>query len=256
VLVAYLFAVAFAFVFKQIADAPLDALGNTASARSNPIATGELPLPAGRISALLLAVTSLVLFALLSWKAFLAGFLLIILGVLYSWDGVRLKGVSLLDLAEHAWLLATPLFLTSYFAQNATVSHDSSFLLLSVLFISLFGQLSHENHNIPKLELSHPRQAVLLRERHLVHLLIIFCLAAGIATGGLALLALQVIPLRVTILWALLSLILLLPSFLRAGHSPANGHSHPPLHKELEKAAAYALLASTLAEIFIQNMRW
>jgi 4-hydroxybenzoate polyprenyltransferase len=183
---ANLLAVGFAFVFNQVTDAPLDVLsqsGQSTQPSRNPIATGELPLPLGRLIALLLAVVTLGLFALLGWRPLLFGLLTLLLGVLYSWDGLRLKGIALLDLSEHAWLLATPLFLSSYFSQSSTISHNTSFLLLAVFFMSIFGQLSHENQNIPQLGLSHPRQSVLLRERRLVHLQIIFCLAAALTTG-------------------------------------------------------------------------
>jgi len=133
---------------------------------------GELPLPIGRLSALLLAIVSIILFVLLGWKALLFGLLTLFLGVLYSWDGLRLKSISLLDLSEHAWLLSVPVFLASYFTQASSITPDASFLLLAILSFSFFGQLSHENRNFPKLGLSRPRYAILLRERRLVHLLI------------------------------------------------------------------------------------
>jgi len=208
VFIANLVAVSFAYVFNQVSDAPLDALSESSLSAKNPIASGELPLPIGRWITWLLAVLALVLYASLGWKTFLLGLLTLVLGVLYSWNGLRLKGFSLLDLSNHGWLLATPLFLTSYLSLKPFAARELSFLVPFILFMSLFGQFTQESRNITKLQLAHPRHSVLIRERRLVHLLIILFLASGLICGAIALIIQQVIPLRVTILWFLLSAIL------------------------------------------------
>lgn len=252
VFLANFFAVAFAFVFNQITDAPLDALSESDPTVRNPIASGEFSFTVSQISAVFLFVMSIILYALLGWKTLLAGLLTLAIGVLYSWGGLRLKGIALLDLSAHCWLLATPIFLTSFFAQESYSGSTLSFLLPFVLFISLFGQLTHESRNIPKLGLAQPRHSVLIHQRSRVHLLMMIFLSIGSICGVIALFIQQVIPIWVTFLWFLLSCILILPSLIRTARNPNIFYPQPALHTELEKAAAYALLANILAEILIR----
>ena len=252
VFLANFFAVAFAFVFNQITDAPLDALSESDSAVRNPIATGELSFTVSQISAVSLLVISIFLYAFLGWKTLLPGLLTLAIGALYSWGGLRLKGIALLDLSAHCWLLATPVFLAGFFAQKSYSGSTLSFLLPFVLFISLFGQLTHESRNIPKLGLAQPRHSVLIHQRSRVHLLMMIFLCIGSICGVIALFIQQVIPIWVTFLWFLLSCILILPSLIRTARDPDAFYPRPALHIELEKAAAYALLANILAEILIR----
>jgi 4-hydroxybenzoate polyprenyltransferase len=253
-LLANLFAVAFAFIFNQITDAPLDTLRDGESPVRNPIASGELSLAVSQINALSLLVISLILYAILGWKTLLAGLLTLAIGALYSWSGLRLKGIALLDLSAHGWLLAAPVFLAGFFAQTPQSANNLTFLLPFVLFMSLFGQLTHESRNIPKLELAQPRHSVLIHQRSLVHLLMMIFLSFGLICGSIALFVQQVIPIWVTILWFLLSSILILPSLIRTTRNPNAFYLQPALHSELEKAAAYALLAYILAEVFIRTI--
>jgi 4-hydroxybenzoate polyprenyltransferase len=252
VFLANFFAVAFAFVFNQITDAPLDALSESDSAVRNPIATGELSFTISQISAVSLFVISIILYAFLGWKTLLAGLLTLAIGALYSWGGLRLKGIALLDLSAHCWLLATPVFLAGFFAQKSYSGSTLSFLLPFVLFISLFGQLTHESRNIPKLGLAQPQHSVLIHQRSRVHLLMMIFLGIGSICGVIALFIQQVIPIWVTFLWFLLSCILILPSLIRTARDPNTFYVRPALHTELEKAAAFALLANILAEILIR----
>jgi 4-hydroxybenzoate polyprenyltransferase len=198
VFLANFFAVAFAFVFNQITDAPLDALSESDSAVRNPIATGELSFTISQISAVSLFVISIILYAFLGWKTLLAGLLTLVIGALYSWGGLRLKGIALLDLSAHCWLLATPVFLAGFFAQKSYSGSTLSFLLPFVLFISLFGQLTHESRNIPKLGLAQPQHSVLIHQRSRVHLLMMIFLGIGSICGVIALFIQQVIPIWVT----------------------------------------------------------
>lgn len=253
-LVANLFAVGFAFVFNQVADAPMDTLSEKSSPNGNPIASGELPLAAGQISAVCLLVISIILYTLLGWKALLAGIFTLLIGMLYSWNGLRLKGFSLLDLAAHCWLLATPVFLAAFFAQSSPSGSNLTFLLPSVVFISLFNQLRCESRNITTLDLPHTQHSILIRERNSVRLLMIVFLGIGIVCAAIALFIQQVIPIWVTFLWFLLSMILILPSLLRSARNADVNDPQPALHTELEKAAAYALLAFALAEIFLRTI--
>jgi hypothetical protein len=188
----------------------------------------------------------------LGWKTLLAGLLTLAIGALYSWGGLRLKGIALLDLSAHCWLLAAPVFLAAFFAQKSYSGSSLSFLLPFVLFISFFGQLTHESRNIPKLGLAHPRHSVFIHQRSRVHLLMMVFLGIGSVCGVISLFIQQVIPIWVTFLWFLLSCILILPSLIRTARNPNTFDPQPALHTELEKAGAYALLANILAEILIR----
>ena len=82
-------AVAFTFIFNQVADAPADTFSETKSP-PNPIAQGKISSAEARLAACAAAVISLLLFWLLDWRLVLVGLVLLSFGFLYSSRGTRM----------------------------------------------------------------------------------------------------------------------------------------------------------------------
>ncbi|MFZ3071343.1 MAG: UbiA family prenyltransferase [Anaerolineaceae bacterium] len=254
VLVANWLSVGFTFMLNDIEDAPYDAMIEN-KANRNPIASGLISTNAGRQAAFLVGLVSLILYALLGWKVLIFGLLTLAVGCLYSYRGFRIQTISLLDLASHAWLLAGPLTLTSYYTFAGHSTQKMLFPFLFVICTSLYGELSNEYRT---LENDHPAKdhpTILSLGVKATHILIIVLLTVGIISGGITFFIQRIIP-----LWVLASLmvffaILILPSIIKLSHSqsPLELHPlHPPFYKPLEKAAAIALLMYYLAPIFLR----
>lgn len=176
-------AVAFTFIFNQVADAPADTFSETKSP-PNPIAQGKISSAEARLAACAAAVISLLLFWLLDWRLVLVGLVLLSFGFLYSSRGTRMHGISMLDLAGHSWLLAPALSLSGFLAFQPHLNSELLFLFLTVVFLSLIGEITHEQAALRALKEVPARQTVLNISARAVHFLIVVfagaCLLSGI----------------------------------------------------------------------------
>jgi 4-hydroxybenzoate polyprenyltransferase len=142
VMTANILAVAFAFMVNDLEDAPDDAREDTRAAR-NVITCGEITPRAGRLASALVAALALALFAALSRETFTVGISTLTLGVLYSWRGVRLKALPVLDVISHALMLSSLLFLAGYLVYDDTPGR-AWLVTLVVGMVSAYGQLYNQ----------------------------------------------------------------------------------------------------------------
>ena len=138
-------AVTFAFMINDLEDAPDDAR-DPARRAQNVIASGALAPRPGWIVAGLVALTALLLFALLNPEAAACGALILALSWLYSWRPVRLKAWPLVDVVSHALMLSTLLFLTGYLALDPAPEQAWG-VAIAVGFISAYGQLYNQGRD-------------------------------------------------------------------------------------------------------------
>lgn len=142
VLLGNLLAVAFAFMFNDVEDAPDDAL-TPAKAVRNPISAGRLSPRTGYGTSLAVAIGGLSLYVALGLWPLALGGLCLALGWLYSWRRVRLKAIPVADLISHGLMLAGLQFLCAYTAfQPGGQPWLASCLF--VVAISMYGQLFNE----------------------------------------------------------------------------------------------------------------
>lgn len=142
VLAANILATTFAFMINDVEDADDDAMDARKSKR-NPVSAGRLSKKEGYIISLAVAVLAMLLYASLSFSALIFGSTLVILGFLYSWKPLRLKGMPLIDIASHAYFLAGGILLTAHTA-FAAFSVNSLLAFVAVYLISLAGDLYNE----------------------------------------------------------------------------------------------------------------
>jgi 4-hydroxybenzoate polyprenyltransferase len=142
VTLANILAVAYAFMINDIEDAPDDARDPARAAR-NPISTGKIGVRLGYAACRLVAVVTLVLYALGGGWAFAIGIATLLLSHLYSWRPVRLKAWPVTDIVSHSLMLSGLLFLAGYF-----VYHDSPGIMWLVAagatLVSIYGQLYNQ----------------------------------------------------------------------------------------------------------------
>ena len=141
-LAANFLATTFAFMINDVEDAEDDALDPKKSKR-NPISAGRLTKIQGYAVAFVVAGLALVLFLLVNVSSFLVGLSLVVLGFLYSWKKLRLKGLPFLDMTSHAYFLAGGILLSSYLGFSVNLL-PVIFPFLMIYMISLSGDLYNE----------------------------------------------------------------------------------------------------------------
>ena len=142
VTVANILAVTCAFMVNDIEDAPDDAREAARAAR-NPVTCGEVSSHEGWLAAILISLLSLALYAWVSRAAFGVGVLTLALSYLYSWRVVRLKAYPVVDVASHALMLSSLLFLAGYYAYDDTPG-SVWLVALGVGLVSVYGQLYNQ----------------------------------------------------------------------------------------------------------------
>lgn len=139
---ANILAVTVAFMVNDLEDAPDDTREAHRAAR-NPVTMGEVTARDGWIASCVLGAIALLLYATASAAAFWIGALTLLLAILYSWRGVRLKALPVVDVISHALMLSALLFLAGYFAYDTTPGRVW-WVALGVGLISAYGQLYNQ----------------------------------------------------------------------------------------------------------------
>jgi 4-hydroxybenzoate polyprenyltransferase len=146
VLAANILVVGFAFMYNDVEDAPDDAMDEK-KARRNPISAGIISPRMGKLACLVVSAALLGLYGLLGVMPFLLGAFCLALAFLYSWRVARLKSVPVADLISHSLSLAGLQFLCAYFVYDQGKPY-SWLLFLSVVFVSVYGELNNELRDI------------------------------------------------------------------------------------------------------------
>jgi 4-hydroxybenzoate polyprenyltransferase len=201
VLAANILVVGFAFMYNDVEDAPDDAM-DAKKARRNPISAGMISPGMGKVACVVVSAALLGLYGLLGpLPLFLGGFCLA-LAFLYSWRVARLKAVPVADLISHSLSLAGLQFLCAYFVYDQGKPY-SWLLFLSVVFVSVYGELSNEMRDIVVDQKAGIRHTADLIGLKWTKILMIICIVG--AFGVLAsFLIMQVIPVWLLIVPAVL----------------------------------------------------
>src|SRR5215211_1743310 len=142
VTLANILAVAYAFMINDIEDAPDDARDPARAAR-NPITTGRIPARIGYTACRIIAVITLLLYAMGGMWVLAIGIATLLLSHLYSWRPVRLKAWPITDILSHSLMLSGLLLLAGYF-----IYHNSPgivwFVAAAVTLASVYGQLYNQ----------------------------------------------------------------------------------------------------------------
>lgn len=245
VLVANWLAVAFAFMFNDIEDAPEDAL-NPEKVLRNPVSCCDLSLRSARIASVSVALLAELTFALLGLWPFILGTLCLLLGFGYSWRPIRLKTLPFLDMVSHGLMLAGLQFLTAFFTFQPSSLSRWLPPFLFIIAISLYGELFNELRDLQedrKAGLTHT--ATWLGER-VTYWLMMTILATGIFSALYTVLIVQLIPGWVLLLMVAVTAILILRPLMELRQRKTHLELQQSFQKPLEIAAASALMINFL----------
>ena len=142
VVLTNILAVTFAFMVNDIEDAPDDARDPQRGAR-NAVTCAEISPRDGWRASVVVGGLALALFAWSGWAACGIGALTVGLGFLYSWRGIRLKAVPVLDVLVHLLMLSVLLFLAGYFAYDHSPGRVW-LVAVSVGLLSAYGELYNQ----------------------------------------------------------------------------------------------------------------
>lgn len=142
VTLANILAVAYAFMINDIEDAPDDAL-DPERAKRNPVTSGLLTVKEGYSALRIVAVITMVFYALGGAWVFVIGGFTLLLSHLYSWKPVRLKAWPVTDVVSHSLMLSGLLMLTGYFTYHTTPG-VAWLVVAAVTLWSVYGQLYNQ----------------------------------------------------------------------------------------------------------------
>lgn len=245
VLLANWTAVGYAFMINDIEDAPDDALSSNKINR-NPVSAGLITPKTARLWTFIVGAVSATLFALLGTWPFLFGLLSLILGFLYSYRGVRLKTIAFLDVLSHCLMLAGLQYLTGYFTYTTVLVRNWLWPFLFVVCISIYGELYNEIRDFEGDQAAQLRHTAIVLGSRTSHILMLAILMLGVLSGIVSILFIDLIPLWVFIVMAILAVLLLLPQVLKLRRGDSSIEIQNAFQKPLERAAALALLMQFL----------
>jgi 4-hydroxybenzoate polyprenyltransferase len=251
VLIANLLSVGFAFMINDVEDAPDDAL-SAAKINRNPVSSGQLTPTEARIASFVVALFSLMLYIILGGRVLFYGAISLVLGILYSWHGVRLKQIAFLDLLSHCWLLAGLQTLTGFFTFSQQVNRNLIFPLAFIICISLYGELFNELRDFEGDKAANLRHTAIVLGEKRTHILMMVLLGLGAISGFITIVLLNIIPGWVIVFMAVMAVILIFPALLRLRQNQTALQIQTPLHKPLEIAAAIALFSMYIVPPMIE----
>jgi 4-hydroxybenzoate polyprenyltransferase len=241
VLLANWLVVAFAFMINDVEDAPDDAL-NPAKMLRNPVSARALsPRLAGGAS-YFVGFISLLVYLPLGVYPFSIGAICLITSFLYSWRGVRLKTIPVLDMVSHSLMLAGFQFLAAYFTFDPGPLSRWLFPFLFLVAFSMYGVLFNQLRDLEwDLQAGVTHTTSVLGPR-LAYRLMMSLLSLGIISALVTVFVIHLIPTWVLLLLICLSLILSWPPLLKARQKKSSIDLQHSFQKPLEIAAASALL--------------
>jgi 4-hydroxybenzoate polyprenyltransferase len=204
VILANILVVAYAFMINDIEDAPDDAREAARAAR-NPVACGELTIREGWIASGIVAVLTMLLYAVSGPTVFWIGLLTLVISHLYSWKPVRLKAWPITDFVSHSLMLSGLLFLSGYFAYDNSPG-GAWLVALAVTLVSCYGQIYNQlrDYDMDKAAGLH-NTAILLGKKNAQRLMYVF-IGGALVCLGLSL-VMRIIPLWVAFIPILVALV-------------------------------------------------
>jgi 4-hydroxybenzoate polyprenyltransferase len=142
VVVANIFAVAYAFMINDIEDAPDDALDKS-RAHKNVIASGRLHARHGYLACQIAFIIAVLLYLQGGIQTTIIGVAALLLSHFYSWKPIRLKAWPVTDVVSHALMLSGLLLAAGYYTY---ASHPGPvwWVIAASFFFSAYGQLYNQ----------------------------------------------------------------------------------------------------------------
>jgi len=238
-------AVGFAFMINDIEDAPDDALSSNKINR-NPVSAGLITPKTARNWTFIIGIIAAALFALLGTWPFIFGLLSLILGYLYSYRGVRLKTIAFLDIFSHCLMLAGLQFLCGYFTFETSLTQHWFWPFTFVMSISIYGELYNEIRDIEGDRVAQLRHTAIILGDRVSQIFMLIMLVIGVFSGIVSFIMIDLIPLWVLVVMAILAGLFIIPPLLKVRRGDTSMAIQGAFQIPLEQAAALALLLQYL----------
>lgn len=195
VMLANIFAIAFAFVINELEDAEDDGK--------------KIDMNLARRLSIFTFSASLLLYSLLGKTSFVIGFAVLILGFLYSWKKVRLKAYPVVDVVSHCLMLGGLLFLSAFFVQGKALG-QAVLMFSAITLTSAYGQFYNQVRDFEADKRARLKNTSILIGKKYAYILMYSCIAGMIIlvtySFYLGILPLSFLPLGAVIFAVLLFL--------------------------------------------------
>ena len=239
VLLANQLAVGFAFMINDVEDAEDDAI-NPAKLNRNPVSCAAVSRREGYIYSFIVAGLAVLVYAFLGGVPFVFGIVSLLTGFFYSWKPVRLKNIFLIDMFSHCFMLAGLQYLPAFYAFQTQMTDKGLFPLLFVICFSLYGELFNELR-----DLEHDLKAGLRHTAAILGYKITFWLMVsiamiGVVSGVISLFFVDLLPLWLLIVMAILVIIFFIPPLLKINEKKSQLELQRAFQEPIEHAASIA----------------
>lgn len=239
VLLANQLAVGFAFMINDVEDAEDDAI-NPAKLNRNPVSCAAVSRRDGYIYSFIVGGLAVLVYAFLGGVPFVLGIVSLLTGFFYSWKPVRLKNIFLIDMFSHCFMLAGLQYLPAYYAFQTQMTDKGLFPLLFVICFSLYGELFNELR-----DLEHDLKAGLRHTAAILGYKITFWLMVsiamiGVVSGVISLFFVDLLPLWLLIVMAVLLVIFFIPPLLKINEKKSQLELQRAFQEPIEHAASIA----------------
>ena len=142
----------------------------------------------GWLASVSVGILALFLFARVNRSTFWIGASTVALAFLYSWRGVRLKALPVVDVVSHLLMLSSLLFLAGYYAYDDRPG-AVLWAVTGVGFFSAYGQLYNQLRDYDMDRTAGLRNTALFLGQHYTQRAMYTCLVAALACLGISVLA-------------------------------------------------------------------
>jgi 4-hydroxybenzoate polyprenyltransferase len=228
VLLANWLVVGFAFMYNDVEDAPDDAR-DPKKVQRNPVTAGLISPNAANLASFAVALLGFLLFLPLGVVPTILGGITVVLGFLYSYRPLRLKGIAVVDVVSHALMLSSFQLLCGYFTFSDTLNTAYIAPLLSMTTASAYGQLYNQVRDFEGDQLAGLKNTAGLLGKPTAVLLLQALLTIAVAAGAYALIVQQIAPLWVFGFGFALLCIIVFPGVVRGLISGQFHQAHAPV---------------------------
>ena len=152
-----------------------------------------------------------------------------------------MKTIAFFDILSHCLMLAGLQFLTGYFTFANQLGPNWFWPFTFVMAISIYGELYNEIRDIKGDREANLRHTAIVLGERAAHILMVIILGLGIFAGAVSLILIELIPLWVFLLMALLSLLFVVPKIMKVRRHDSSMAIQGMVQKPFERAAALAL---------------
>ena len=206
--------VGFAHMVNDIEDAAEDVFSLKNSLR-NPISSGLILPKTARLTAAIVGLIAVALFALMGRWPWIFGAGNLVLGLIYSHKAIRLKALPLVAFISRGALLAGLPFLSSYFTFSDSLNRIWYWPFLWLISLSLLFDLHSERSGEERTRFSRWNEISVQHGERFANVLMIGVIIVVASTGVVSMFLINLFPSWVIIIILMLLTLLIVPPYFK-----------------------------------------